>query len=440
MPKRTSDIQITKDYPEHDDDDAVANGNPTSQGRFEKADEDVLKRRRIISARKPVGTSAFGSGGGGIFSGVSLMGGNDTKKSTFPSFAQPSEKSVVTSFTMELTPEDVQEKIRLAKAYKKWVMASAPSEDFFIGNQRFLIKFKSIGTLKANVEDGSNDDKDVAAARSGTVQSPAAAPVAASTSPSTTTTTTTFFQTQPAAAPAPPSNLFAPSTSKSPQASTSYFSFGRTTTTIPATDFSFGTTTAPALSSSAFSFAGTPASSAPAPASSSFSFSNTPAPEVLAAAATATTPAASETDDNAAETTEDDKVEEVTVGADDEEYDITFKCNVKIYDFREGDKANVHARGMLKLQRNKTTGKCLAVVRDTVTGNTKFTVGISEQTIIGPVRLTDPSKKKPNGAGDFSIRAQESEKYGVERFLFVVERKDGQPLHKAMEDLKKSAK
>jgi hypothetical protein len=111
-------------------------------------------------------------------------------------------------------------------------------------------------------------------------------------------------------------------------------------------------------------FAGAPASinaTAPAGGLSFGGFSTTPSSAVAAAVASAA-PSQGPDDEDADVDPEKNKTEKA-VANQDANVEVTFEATCKVYNFRDEEgKAKEHAFGFLKLERNKQTGKCQAVV------------------------------------------------------------------------------
>ena len=113
--------------------------------------------------------------------------------------------------------------------------------------------------------------------------------------------------------------------------------FASAPTATGATAFSFGTANAPA----------------PAPAFGGFS--TTPAPSVAAAAAEA------KPSEDADQSSGGGGASEKAEASSDSNIHVVYETNVKVMHYRE-KKRRVQAQGTLKLEQNKSTGKCRGVV------------------------------------------------------------------------------
>ena len=296
--------------------------------------------------------------------------------------------------------------------------------------ERFLTVYNNIGRDRSQItvqtQDDINENKTTASA---------AAPAPSSTTSTNNNNTTSLFPQPPAAAPVAPTatgNLFSGVPNSSAPAPAFNFGGSSTTTTTPAP--------APASGFSGFSFNPTPASAPAQPATATdFSFgTKTATPEVRAAAEA---PVDATRDASAGEENDQDNVKTVLgTGADDEKYNIKFQGNVKVMKMVNDKWSNV-AIGTLKIQQNKETGKCLAIVRDSTTGLAKFTVGIQKDTMLQPLRWqttkqtpTKPSKK----FGNVIFVGLASEETDAKPYNFKVGESQAQELHDCISNFKSS--
>ncbi|KAG7337863.1 NUP50 nucleoporin [Nitzschia inconspicua] len=490
MAKRQSDKQISKDDYEAQE---SSKGGTSFQGEFQKAEEDVLKKRRIVKVSKTKfgqsssSTATNSSGTSSIFGGISLTRSNNNSSSSssnnnntpgnarpFSNFSFTGNTTTATTTTnnnnsSSIIPKGDGSNPAPASAYPVFATPRAAATPSTLtpaqGNttsssqgkqklDRLASRFKKhIDSLPDNCLDPMAIERYLATVVSIYTQEKIQQSSGVTAPPEKTETTTTtqavparstqptFDFSMPAQATAPVSTSkegsgfftapSAPAPATAPTASTSTGLFG---------NFSASASTA----SSSFKFGETPSSgsafdgsAAPSTTTPNFGgFSTVPSPAVAAAAST-TTSQTPGNDEDADDDPEKNRTEKA-LASNNESIDVSFEAKCRVYNYRgEGGKAQVHGGGVLKLERNKQTGKCQVVVRDETTGIVKFNVSIPSNAR-ATLQTNPPSKNKPNGVGGVSIYG--NEKGEPEPFLLLFnDMKTGEEAFKAYKSLANTA-
>ena len=412
MGKRQSETSQMKreDYEALED---ASGSEPT--GSFEKANEDTLKRRKIVKSQRPLGSSppaSSGKSGGNMFASVNFGGGiagfgdgtpAPPRKSpavslvgkpiaAAPASLASSAPSQPAPFFGQPQPSNRQKKSapiqedpfvsRLADGLKEYFnqnVANTPrviptrAIDIVLTTLNAHVNQRALDTNSSEESLGNGDSSAVAAKRTqSSVSTFGSTPVAAS-SPSTSgplfgnntsTSSNIFGGAVPAAK---PSFSFGGNGNKGPDLAT-------TSDSTPGFQFQ-------------------PSQPAPAPAPLPFSFSNvTPATATTKPTTESTTDlkSADDTNDNSADA-EDPSVEEAV----DPHWDTVHRVlKAKLRRVEDGKYAEI-GTGSLKIERHKTNGTTRLVIRNL--GSGAIIANVSIDSAFVTLKKSDPGEKKQKG-------------------------------------------
>lgn len=489
MPKRGNEhAQVAKE-----DLDAVLakSSSDEPKGPFERASGDVLKRRKIVKLgrkfgaakmKAPASSSSKAPPSNSIFSSVSMSNSTTaaasgrtnggTQMNPFGNFsfgataAAPSASS--SSTTKKVVPffaapgSSTQlgaPKTALANNSNSFnnnaiVDTTENDETLIKCAQGFLKHMKSLSTV--NVVSYQGFIRTFASIAQHVEETATSAPGTKATTTTTKVTGKTGWDSsrplfgggQPLVSPGEKKSGATPTTkpnvpmfgasAPSPAPATGGFSFNPsksgTVSPAPATGgFSFNPTksaAAPATGEFSFNPAKCGAAAAPVPA---FSFSTTPTAAVKAAAKSATAstdaPKPENTEDDANK--EEDGDTELGTAKENEDYEVLYKTKTKILHVKKA----IYIKGVLKLEKHKTTGKSRLVVRDGTVGKVKMNTAITKGMPLS--KTVVPATKKKAATPVVLIKAifDETSKDELEDFKIITAMEEHENLYNELKKL-----
>jgi hypothetical protein len=320
----------------------------------------LLCRNENFSSPSSVTSSIFGgvslaSSGGGAspFANFSFGGTNVATKSNLslaPATMQPF--SDVTQAPKSATPnasssEYKEKQIRLAKRFREHVLSLNKYVLDPMGMERYLTAFLSYRTSQYNQPPTGGEAPVVFPA--GSTKGDAASPAV----PQPKADVASAFKSDPFSAPTSASN-----------GGTSFFHVPAAPAAMtPVSSDPAGLSSAPTSSQFlGFNFGVKPSASSMGPPPTFGGFSTTPSTAVTEAATGAKVTVPTAPDGNAEEN-EDNDESNMAATSDDRNVEIVYESsNCNVFQFHRDKPHQLRGTGVLKLQRNKTTGFCSAVV------------------------------------------------------------------------------
>ncbi len=346
-----------------------------------------------FSAKRGATPSAGGTPGNSIFSSVSLAatpasggGGNPfggfsfgsstpvpaATKPAFPAFATPAASakpevskpsgSATTSVNMTKSDENISQ---VTKGFLKHMESLTKADGDCL--QQFISTIVALsGETKATEKPktaSSTSSWDSSRSLFGGAK-PLVSPTAGGSAPAPAATTNLFGASAPSPAPATGGFSFSATKPTSSPAGTGGFSFNPTKTG---------------------------AAAAPVPAFSFSTAQSAAVKEAAKAAATASASKASKPDDAGDDANQEEDANGSELEAANDDYDVLYKTKTKILHVSK----NIYIKGLLKIEKNKESGKYRLVVRDAVSGRVKMNSAISKGMPLSKAIVPATKKKGP---------------------------------------------